>query len=283
MERRNSPWKRGFERFARNRAALFCAVVLAVIIGACIAAPLITPYDPIAMDIKNVTPPSPAHPFGTDQMGRDILSRILYGGRTTFKVTFGAVLVSLIGAAAGIVSGYYGGRADRIISGIADGLSAVPTFLMTVVIELAFGWGRGYFMYALGIAMIPAIFRLSRNLTYEVCSLEYIEAARALGVGSLTVIRRHIIRNIGPQLIVHIAGSVGDAMINCTILGYLGVGIQIPAPEWGNIIASGFKVISTHSYYITISCIICAAAVLCIAIVGNGLRDAFAAYGREEA
>ena len=278
-----SPWRVGLIRFAKNRLAVVSLVVVTLILLACIFAPALAPADPYLITLGDkFAGISLRHPFGADGLGRDMLSRMLYGGRLTFKITFMAVFVSLAGLVIGVASGYVGGWFDLLFSRLSDGLSAIPTFLTAMVLELTFGWGKGYFMYALGIAMMPPLMRLARNLTIEVKSSEYIEASRALGVSHIKIICNHILRNIAPQLVVHVAGSVGDAMINCTMLGYLGVGVTEPTPEWGNVIRSGYAYILTAPQIIGMSCAVVGLTILGFAIIGNGLRDALAAGSKED-
>lgn len=270
------------ERFRENKSAMAASAVIAVIFVSCMISEYIPAIDAYSMDIQQkFSGITPEHPFGTDGLGRDMLSRMLIGGKNTFRITFCAVLISMLGAVLGVLSGYAGGTADMLFSRMCDALSAVPTFLIAMVMELVFGWGKGYFMYALGIAMMPPVMRLSRNLTLDVMSCEYIEAARALGVKPHIIILNHVLRNIAPQLAVHIAGSFGDAMLNCTMLGYLGVGISEPTPEWGNVIRSGYPYILTNPMIIAVSSAVVAVTILCFAIVGNAMRDAMAAKGRE--
>lgn len=277
-----SPFRTAAKRFINNRLAMICLVMGILVLLACLCAPLLTSWDPLEIEMimqHHGMASGSRHLLGTDPLGRDLFSRLLYGGRNTFKITFGAVAFSLLGAVFGILSGYAGGRFDMFISRICDGLASIPVFLMAIICEMIFGWGRGFFLFALGTAMIPPLMKLSRGLTIDVKDNEFIEAARALGVKEGKIIVKHILPNIAPQLIVHISGSLADAMINCTILGYLSIGITPPKPEWGNIVSA---CISGKMGAAAITAAVIAFTILCFAIAGNGVRDAFAAGSKED-
>ncbi len=266
--------KRVIRLFMKNRLAAASLVVFIIVLLFCILGPLFTPYDYSTIDVKNCwQSPSLQHPMGTDGIGRDTMTRLMYGGRTTFSITFTAVLISLLGILPGVAAGFWGGRVDNIISRINDALGAIPTFLMVIFAENMMGWGGGNYRYAMGVALIPPIVRIARSATMEVVGKEYVEAARALGVGSTGIILTHIMRNILSPIIVHVSSSLADTLVMCTLMGYLGIGVNPPEPEWGNIVHGGYAVILSKPIQMIIPSSLIVICVLSLNLIGNGLRD----------
>jgi peptide/nickel transport system permease protein len=269
-------WRDALTRFGRNRTAIICLILFLIIAVSCILAPILTSYryDRINANIR-LEKPSPAHLLGTDDLGRDVFTRILYGGRMTLRITFTATVLALvIGSIVGLAAGYFGGRVDLIISPVLDILAAIPVILLALVFQAAMSWRNGSFMYAIAIAAIPQFARLVRVSVINIVGSEYIEASRALGVSHLGVIFRHIVHNVAPALIVRFTSALSEAMLTCTILGYLGIGINPPTPEWGNIVFLSKNYIRMAPRLMIIPCVIISLTVISISLFGDGVRDA---------
>jgi ABC-type dipeptide/oligopeptide/nickel transport system permease subunit len=269
-------WKDALKRFSRNRIAILCLAIFLFICLSCALAPLLTKYDYSSIDASNrLLKPSPTHLLGTDNLGRDLLTRILYGGRMTLRITFTSTVIALLfGSVIGLAAGYFGGKADFIISPVLDILAAIPVILLALVFEAMLSWGNGNFMYAIAIAAIPQFARLVRVSVINIMGSEYIEASRALGVGHLGVIFRHILHNVAPALIVRFTSALAEAMLTCTVLGYLSIGINPPTPEWGNIVYLSKNFIRLAPQLMIIPCVVISLTVISISLVGDGLRDA---------
>lgn len=258
------------------------AAIFLLIVTACLMAPLLTDYSVEAMDLQHIVePPSREHLLGTDYFGRDIFTRFLYGGRVTLRISLIAFLITLLAIPLGLFSGYKAGAFDIILSRIFDGLSAIPPLLLIVFAETLLGYGKGYYQYALGIAFMPPLFRLTRTLTMDVSGKEFIEAARSLGASHFRLIFKHILRNILPDLITQLFSTASDIMIYCTILGYLEIGVKSPTPEWGAIIHDMFAYVYRTPLTVVLTSSILAICVLSIHLFGRSLRDRIA--GEENA
>jgi ABC-type dipeptide/oligopeptide/nickel transport system permease subunit len=239
-------------------------------------APHLTKYDYSSINAGDrLSKPSWTHLLGTDNLGRDLLTRILYGGRMTLRITFTSTAIALLlGSMIGLAAGYIGGRADFFISSVLDILAAIPVILLALVFEAMLRWGNGNFMYAIAIAAIPQFARLVRISVINIMGSEYIEASRALGVGHLGVIFRHIVHNVAPALIVRFTSALGEAMLTCTVLGYLSIGINPPTPEWGNIVYLSKNFIRLAPQLMIIPCAVISLTVISVSLFGDGLRDA---------
>jgi peptide/nickel transport system permease protein len=269
-------WKDALRRFMRNKVAILCLAVFLGVTISCALAPYLTEYNYSEINADNtLAKPSPSHLLGTDNLGRDLFTRLLYGGRMTLRITFTATVIALlIGSTVGLAAGYSGGRADFIISPVLDILAAIPVILLALVFEAMLSWGNGNFMYAIAIAAIPQFARLVRVSVMNIMGSEYVEAARALGVGHLGVIFRHIAHNVAPALIVRFTSALAEAMLTCTVLGYLSIGINPPTPEWGNIVYLSKNYIRLAPQLMIIPCAVISITVISVSLVGDGLRDA---------
>lgn len=271
-----SSWSEGWRNFRRNPTAMISLFVLGIICLACVLAPLMVNLDSSSMDVSRaMSPPSRENPFGTDYIGRDLLSRVLYGGRNTLYIAFSATLMAAaVGSLIGIVSGYYGGNIDFYIMRLMDILSSVPSFLLAIIVEVALGWGEGNFRYALAIAAVPSFARLLRPSVMGIMSSQYIEASRALGAGTAGIIYRHVVHNIAAPLLIQFTSSVANTILTCTILGYLGIGISPPTPEWGSLVYYGTAYLRNAPHIALFPSMAVTLTVLSLNILGNGLRDA---------
>lgn len=262
--------------FARNKAAVGGVLILAIFTFVAIAAPILTPYNPVTENLGSVfQSPSWAHPFGTDDLGRDVLSRIMYGGRYTLMIGVAAVsLATAIGVPLGLISGYFGGRIDMVIQRVTDIMLAFNPFLLALVLVAVLGVGLRSVIIAAGIGVVPQFIRLTRGQALSLREEVYVEAAQAFGERSLTIIRRHVLRNSWTPIIVFATLNVGLTILVAAGLGFLGLGVQAPLPEWGTMLGEGRSYIFYASYTTTLPGLAIFLGVLAFNMAGDGLRDA---------
>ncbi len=263
-------------RFRKNKLALFGFSVLLVFIILALAAPIIAPYDPFQMSTgETLQSPNSAHIFGTDQFGRDILSRIIHGTRISFKVGIISVGISLVvGVAMGICAGYFGGWIDIIISRIIDIMFSFPDIFLALVIMAILGTSLTNVMIAIGIVYTPIFARIARGSTLTVKDNAYIEAARSIGVGDLMTIIRHILPNILAPLIVQITLSFGFAIRSEAALSFLGLGVEPDVPSWGIMLNEGKDWMELAWWVSVFPGLAATLAILSFNVLGDGLRDA---------
>ena len=263
-------------RLGKNKVAVISLVVFIIICLACVMAPYLTKWHYSAINVYDRRMgPTSKHILGTDSLGRDLFTRLLYGGRITLKIAFiSTVLAAAIGGTAGLAAGYIGKRADFIISPVLDMLASIPVILLAIVAETVFGWGRGYFMYAIAIAAIPKFARTVRASVLEIMGREYIEAARCLGVSHIGIVIRHVLHNAAPPFIVRFTSCVSETLLTCTVMGYLGIGINPPTPEWGVIVHDAKSYTRMNPYMMIIPCAVIAVTIISISLFGDGLQDA---------
>ena len=224
---------------------------------------------------QRLKPPSWAHPFGTDDKGREMLWRVLYASRYSIAIGFVAVIVSLlVGVPLGAVAGYYGGRTETLIMRVADVFSAIPSILMAVVVVSVLGNGTINLMIAVGISSVPNFVRTTRAAVLTVRNEEYIEAARALGKSNLYIIFMHVLPNCLSPILVLTTLRVASAIITASSLSFLGLGISPPTPEWGSLLNAGKQFIRRYSYLTLFPGLAIMITVLSFNMVGDGLRDA---------
>jgi peptide/nickel transport system permease protein len=252
------------------------AVILGGIVLAVLGAALLTPYHPLAVDAdKAFRPPGADHPLGTDILGRDMLSRILFGGR--LSMVTGIISVSfalLIGLPMGVLSGYYGGTTDRLIMRVVDLMLTFPGILLALVIVAVLGPSLLNAMIAVGVSASPTYSRVVRATTLSAKTEAYIEAARALGCSNLRIILRHILPNTIAPLIVLGTLGVAGAMISAAALSFLGLGAQPPHPEWGALLSEGRSYLRVAWWMTAFPGFAIMVTVLAINLLGDGLRDA---------
>ncbi len=269
-------------RLGHQRAAVIGATIIASLALMGIFAPLITPYNPVKQDlVKVLVPPSSAHPLGTDHLGRDILSRIFYGARLSLFIGFLAVGLGLaIGVPLGIVSGYYGGWVDIAIQRLVDIMLSFPSFLLALSLVALLGVGLSNVILAVGVSTIPSFIRLARGTVLVVREQTYIEAAKAVGTGDTRILFRHILPNVTAPVIVQATLGLGMAILMASGLGFLGLGVQPPTPEWGSMLGEGRNYIFSAPHVATFPGIAIFLAVLGFNLLGDGLRDALDPYLR---
>jgi ABC-type dipeptide/oligopeptide/nickel transport system permease subunit len=250
--------------------------VLLVMAAAAALAGAILPYNPDTADFNAVLHgPSLAHPFGTDQLGRDILTRVVYGGRISLVIGVLAVGVSaVIGAPLGLFSGYYGGPADSLIQRVVDVMLAFPPFLLALTLISVLGVGLTNVVISVGIASVPVYVRLVRGVTLTVRELTYVESARAEGLPDWSIMLRHVLPNTAAPIIVQSSLQLGLAILTAAGLGFLGLGVTPPTPEWGTMLGEAVNYLLTSWYIATFPGLAIFLAVLAFNLLGDGLRDA---------
>lgn len=263
-------------RLARNRAAVAGFAVLAVLGLAALLAGALLPYGAETADLNAVLqPPGPAHPFGTDQLGRDILARIVYGGRISLLIGVLAVVVgAAIGVPLGVASGFYRGRTDALIQRGVDIMLSFPGFLLALTLISLLGVGPRNVILSVGVASVPVYVRLVRGVTLSVRELAYVESARAIGLSDGRIMLRHVLPNIAAPIIVQSSLQLGVALLTAAGLGFLGIGVTPPTPEWGTMLGEAQTYVLAAWYMGTFPGLAIFAAVMAFNLFGDGLRDA---------
>ncbi|MFC0089899.1 ABC transporter permease [Allobacillus sp. GCM10007491] len=271
-----SPWKDFYKRLKRNKAALigFYTIVFLSIVS--IVGPFLLSMDPSDVDVINkFSRPSAEHWFGTDHMGRDIFTRIVYGMKYTLGVGFGSVFLgAIMGVPLGIVAGYYGGRIDNFIMRLIDILLAFPGILLALAIVSILGGSLVNVTIAVAIYAIPGFARIVRGSTLAAKKLEYVDAIRALGSSDLRIIFKHILPNVSSPVIVNATLYIASAILTAAGLSFLGMGAQPPMPEWGAMLNDGRDYIFDAGYIAFFPGMAIVIVVLAFNIFGDGLRDA---------
>nr|WP_235615603.1 nickel transporter permease [Brevibacillus reuszeri] len=271
-----SQWKLMLGRFKKNKRALygFWMVILCLLVA--VLAKWIAPYDPIEQNMEIMLEgPSWSHPFGTDEFGRDILSRIIHGTQISLMTGFVGVLIAVvIGVALGTISGYFGGLADSLIMRIMDIFMAFPSFLLALAIVSVLGPGMVNVMIAIGIFSVPTFARLSRSSVIAIKDKEYIEAVKAMGGSHFHIIVKHVIPNSIAPIIVLSTMRIATAIITAAGLSFLGMGAQPPTPEWGAMLSTGREYLRVAPHVSTMPGLAIMFLVLGFNMLGDGLRDA---------
>ena len=272
----HSQWGDAWKRLRRNKLAMVGMIVVIVLVFAAVFADVVAPYDYAQQDLSNkFADPSLAHPCGTDNYGRDILSRIIHGGRTSLLVCILSLAISLvIGGILGMVSGYYTGVTDGVIMRIIDVIQAIPAFLLAICISAALGTGIGKTALALAVGFVPGYARLIRAQVMSIHDQEYVEAARLSGCSPWRVMLRHILPNILSPVIVDTTLRVGAAIMTISSLSFIGLGVQPPTPEWGSMLADGREYIRDYWPMVVWPGVAIMASLFGFNLFGDGLRDA---------
>jgi peptide/nickel transport system permease protein len=271
-----SPARRAWRRLLKRKGAVVGLVVIVLFILLALSAPLISPYDPIATSWSLVRkPPSALHWFGTDDLGRDILVRTIYGARASLMA--GAISVGIalgVGVPLGLLSGYRGGFIDALISRITDAMLACPFLILAIALSAFLGPSLGNAMIAIGITTTPIFIRLTRGLVMNVKVEDYVEAARAMGNPRWRIALFHILPNIMPALLVQATLSIAAAIIAEAALSFLGLGQQPPAPSWGSMLNAAQRFLTNAPWMAIWPGLAIFLVVLSFNLVGDGLRDA---------
>ncbi|WP_134682640.1 ABC transporter permease subunit [Brevibacillus migulae] len=259
----------------KNPLMLAGIVVLVIILLLSLFAPLISSYEPTKINIKDrFAPPSAEHWFGTDEVGRDIFTRILYGARLSLGVGVAVVLgAGLIGTVIGSISGYFGGRIDQIIMRLMDMILAFPSLVLAMAVAATLGPNLQNAMLAIAIIKIPVYVRLARAETLSLREKLYVKAAVTFGIKPWRIITRHIIPNAISPVIIQVTLDIGDAILLVATLGFLGLGAQPPTPEWGAMISVGWKHLLDYWWYPTFPGFALFLASCAFNLIGDGVRD----------
>ena len=268
-----------WHRLKKNKGAMAGLVIIALLALVAIFADFLVDYDTqvIGMTLKDrLQAPSKAHIMGTDDLGRDIFARLIYGSRFSLSVGVVAVAIAVvIGVILGAFAGYYtGGIVEDIIMRFTDIFAAVPNMLMAIVIVAALGANTFNLMFSVGVTSIPQFVRTTRAAVLTVTGQEYIESARAIGESETKIIFKHILPNCLSPIIVRVTLRVSSAIISASSLSFLGLGVPAPAPEWGSMLSSGRAYLRGHSYMTLFPGLAIMITVLAFNMVGDGLRDA---------
>ena len=266
----------GFAVFWRRYdIALVGSAVFGVILLITIFAGVAAPYDPMARDIKNrFATPSNAYPFGTDQLGRDVLSRVIYGGRPILGASFTAVICALaLGSIIGVAGGYVGGWLDMALMRLMDVMLSFPSILLAILIVATLGVGLLNVTVAIGFAMVPVFARLVRSIVITLVYEEYVTAARSLGASDRHIIRRHILPNMLPPIIVQASAMLAVAIGTASALNFIGLGVEPGTPDWGMMVAEGQRLIFDAPHVPLFPGLFITVTVLSVNYMGDGLRD----------
>jgi peptide/nickel transport system permease protein len=269
-------WRRTFRQFTRNRLAVAGTIMLIVLGLVAIFGPFLV-ADPRAQDVPNrFAHPSWEHWFGTDELGRDIFARTVYGARISLTSALVAVAVALsIGTTIGLISGYLEGKIGLWLMALIDLLLAIPAILLAITLAARLGPGLTSAMIAAGLVGLPAYARLARGSALQVKRQEFVTAAQVTGLSRAGIIRKHIFPNILTPVIIQATIGVGSAILLVSALGYLGVGAQPPTSEWGRMLSDAQKYILTEPYIAVFPGVAIALTVIGFNLAGDGLRDAF--------
>jgi peptide/nickel transport system permease protein len=262
-------------RFLRHRGAVTGSVLLVALIGMAVAAPWLAPYDPILQDQRSsLRAPDPSHLLGTDVFGRDIFSRVVWGGRQSLRVGFLAVAVGgLAGSVLGLLAGYYRGLTGTVILRLTDLLLALPGILLALTIVAATGPSLENLIVAVGISSMPAYVRVINGAVLDVSTRTFIEASRASGAADLRVLGRHVVPNILAPVIVLSTLGLGNALLIAATLSFLGLGAQPPTPEWGAMLSQGREFIFGYWWIATFPGVAILLAAVGANLLGEGMRD----------
>jgi len=281
-----SLWRDAWKRLRRNRVAVLSAVFLTLLSLAALIAPWIPGLaDPTLQDLKlSATPPSLAHWFGTDELGRDAFARALWGGRISLLVGFVGTLVSLvIGVTYGAVSGYAGGRTDDVMMRVVDVLYSLPYIFLVILLLVFFSKSIVMLFVALGLVQWLTMARIVRGQVLSLKTQTFVEAARALGAGDAGIIFRHIVPNTLGPVIVYATLTVPAVVLQEAFLSFLGLGVQPPAASWGTLVSDGSKVLALFPWLVIFPGLALSVTLLCFNFLGDGLRDALDPQDRHEA
>ncbi|HTK03134.1 MAG TPA: ABC transporter permease [Bordetella sp.] len=257
-----------------RKTVLLSLIVLIVLVAAALLAPLISPYDPFKLSIVNrLKPPGAAHWFGTDDFGRDVFSRVIYGGRLSLTVGFAVVVLSsILGIALGLIAGFFRG-ADKFVSRLIDAMMAFPDILLAISLVAALGPSVLNVVIALGIVYTPRLARIVRASTLVIRELPFVEAARALGVPTRRIVAVHVLRNLVSPILVQGTFIFAYAILAEAGLSFLGVGVSPDIPTWGTMISSGQQYMGSADWIMIFPGIAIVLSVLSLQLVGDGLRD----------
>ncbi len=259
-----------------RKIVLVAALVVLFFLVCAVASPLIAPYDPNKIDLTSMLEgPSAEHIFGTDQHGRDLFSRIVYGSRMAFLVGVLAVLVAaVVGVFIGLVAGYFGGAIDSVLMRIIEAEMSIPGIMLALALVATFGNSTGMLIFILGFSAIPPYARMMRAQVLTVRELDYVASSRIIGNGDFTTMLRHVFPNCLSPIIVLMSQSIGGTILSEASLSYLGAGIMPPTASWGKMVSEGYQYLTTSPLFALLPGVAVILLVLSFNILGDGLRDA---------
>jgi len=271
-----SPLAEFWRRFRRKWLALGAGGLLLVLIAAAIAAPLIAPFDPATPDYNAVLQgPTLAHLCGTDAYGRDVFSRIVWGGRISLSIGFLSVaLGGIVGVAIGLIAGFVGGRIDGFLMRMMDVLLAFPGIVPAIAVVAVLGPGIDNVIYAIAVFSVPVFARLVRGITLALKQAVYVQAARSIGVRPLMLMFRHILPGTLPSVIVYASLRLSTSLLTAAALSFIGLGARPPSPEWGAMLADGRAYLGVADHITLFPGVAIFVTVLAFNLLGDGLRDA---------
>ncbi|MCD8322333.1 MAG: ABC transporter permease [Oscillospiraceae bacterium] len=274
--KRRSQFREVWRRLRRNKLAMVGMVIVVFLVFVAVFANFLAPYDPSAQNISDrLMYPCWAHPMGTDNMGRDILSRVIYGGRVSLLCSLMSIVFSLIaGGILGCIAGFFGGKVDSVIMRLMDILMAIPQLLMAVAVSAMLGTGVVTTAVAIAVSGVAPTARMIRASILTVRDQEYILAAQATGSGSFRTIMKHVLPNILSPVIVDTSLRVGASIMAISSLSFIGLGVQAPTPEWGSMLNDGLDYIRDFWPLVTFPGIAIALTLFGFNLFGDGLRDA---------
>jgi peptide/nickel transport system permease protein len=276
--KKQSQLKETWLRLKKNKTSVLGLIIILIIISLAITSGFIYDYDEDVINqniSERLQSPSSEHPFGTDELGRDILARVIYGSRISLSIGFATVLISLIsGGILGAISGFYGGRIDNIIMRVMDIFLAIPGTLFAITIVAALGTSTINLMIALSISGVPGFARIVRSSVMTVRDVEFIEAARAIGANDFRIITQHVIPNSLAPVIVQTTLQVATIILTIAGLSFLGLGVSAPEPEWGAMLSSARAYMREYSYMTLFPGLAIMITILSLNLLGDGLRDA---------
>ena len=271
-----SPGREAWIRLKRNKLAVVGMIILVLLVLVAIFANFIAPYGIDDQDYTNVlSKPTLQHPFGTDQYGRDIFTRVVYGTRISFPIGIICVFLAYaIGGFFGAIAAFYGGKADMIIMRIMDIFQSIPPMLMAIAIAASLGTGAVNLVVAISISTMPARARIVRSAVLSVKNNDYIESARAIGAGSRRQLLKYMLPNALGPILTNITFSIATAILTVSSMSYLGLGIAAPTPEWGSMLSAGRQLLRTAPHVLIFPGVAIMITVLALNLFGDGLRDA---------
>lgn len=263
-------------RLAKNKMAMFGMIVIIFMLLVALFGPMIAPYDYAEPDIVNAyAGPSLAHPFGTDDLGRDIFSRLIVGSRDSLRIGLISVAIAaVIGIGLGAISGYFGGIMDQVIMRVMDVLQAMPSLVLAIAVCAALGPGLNNCILAISVSTIPGFVRMARATVLNIREMEYLEAATAINCSTARIIIKHILPNAMAPLIVQMTMGVATNILAASSLSFIGLGVQPPDPEWGAMLSAGRNYIRNYPHMVMFPGITIMVVILALNMLGDGLRDA---------
>jgi len=275
QERSSDDYRRAWRKFKKNKAALIGLAIICLLFITAVFAPLLAPFDPTDLDLTNrYNSPNRTNLLGTDEFGRDVLSRIIYGSRIVVGVSFSAtMLAAIFGITLGLLAGYFGGVLDAVISRAADIMLAFPAFLLAIALVAVFGANTFNIIIIIAVTRTPRYARLVRGSVLSVKAKEYVEATDAVGASTPRILFKHILPNcIGPVM-VYASLTLGDSILTVAGLSFLGLGVQPPTADWGVMLSRGKEYMLLAPWMAIIPGIAIVLTVMGFNLLGDGLRD----------